>query len=546
MTQREGRHDSTVRHRALTSAPALLRLAHQLTGDPEAAQRVVVTALSRVAGRRHLGDEAALDELLMRQVLHALPRRLPRAATASPLDRLSRRVRIATVLAFGPGWDAVGIADATRSSPGRARALVASALADANQQQWERLLDEPRWSLPVPSALADDVARGVQRGRSEHRARRLGAAALTVAITASTVAVVRVVTAPTPLPRTAHEAGLLAWPARGELVRDGSLLTAATRLWRSAPSGPVGRVYVLWAGPVGVGRLVVLQAHDATGAPAVAVVADHDVTFGHARLHLDLVAPLAGPDPALLLVPYDGNLNVAGLQSGPSQQVLQALVRPGVDRVDERGSTAAIAVPSLRPPFHSRGISAGLSEPWLDVRGDQVTTAVRAWSRGQIVFTGLVGAGVSATAVAPSTSDPPPAWSGLPRQLAPGVLDDDGLWWSQVCHHAQPSVSLIWADPTSPTRSRMEFVRCPGAPWSAQFVTDGSTGSEWAFTRVLRSTAAVVGRLPRTELLVVVGDRSVATVVVGTTHFVGRTFVGPWPASMPLRVLDARGRHLPL
>ena len=81
---------------------------------------------------------------------------------------------------------------------------------------------------------------------------------------------------------------------------------------------------------------------------------------------------------------------------------------------------------------------------------------------------------------------------------------------------------------------------------SAQFVTEGSTGSEWAFTRVVHATAAVVGRLPRTELLVVVGDRSVASVVVGTTRFAGRTFVGPWPLSTPLHVLDARGRQLPL
>ena len=481
----------------------------------------------------------------MRQVLRAVPRRLPRPDTPTPLDRLPRAARVATVLAFGPGWDAVGIGDAMRCSPGRARGLVASALRESTQPEWERLLADPRWSLPVPSAFDMDVARGASCGRTDHRLRMLGAAAMAVALAGTGVAVGRVVTRPAPLPRTAHEAGLLAWPARGDLLRDGSLLAAATRLWREAPSAPRGRVYVLWAGRVGVGRLVVLQAYDATGAPAVAVVADHDVTFAHARLHLDLVAPMPR-DPALLLIPYDGNLNVAGLQSGPSQQVLQALVRPGLDRVDERGSSEAISVPSLRPGFHVRGITAGLSEPWLDVRGDQVTTAVRAWSAGQVVFTGLVGAGVSAVAVAPTTSDPPPAWSGLPRELRVDVLIDDGLWWSQVCHDPRPSVSLVWADPTSTNRSRMEFVNCPGGQWSAQFVTEGSTGSEWAFTRVLRSTAAVVGRLPRTELLVVVGDRSVATIQLGSNRFVGRTFVGPWPASRPVHVLDARGRQLPV
>src|SRR5205807_3116525 len=140
---------------------------------------------------------------------------------------------------------------------------------------------------------------------------------------------------------------------------------------------------------VGLGRLVVLQARSADGLPALAVVADHDVTFAHARLHVDLVAPLPRPDSALLLVPYDGNPNVAGVPSVAGQEVLQALVRPGVDRVDERSSTAGVSVPLLRPSFYFRGVSAGLSEPWLDGRG-QVTTALRAWSRGQVVFTGLV------------------------------------------------------------------------------------------------------------------------------------------------------------
>ena len=543
---RESSQAKTVRSRALGDAPVLLRLAYQLTGDAEAARQVAVRALSRLLQRGgHLGNQASLDELLVRQLLRALPRRLPEPVATSTLDRLTRPERIATVLAFGLEWDAIGVAEAMRVSTARARGLVGAALTHATQEEWERLLADARWSLPTPAGLHDEVARGASRGRSDRRMHLLGAAAIGVALVGAVVAVVRVATAPAPLPRTAHEAGLLAWPARGDLVRSESLVHAATRLWRGAPSGPTGPVYVLWAGKVGVGRLAVLQAKDPTGAPAVAVVADHDVTFGHARLHLDLVAPLPR-DPPLLLSPYDGNLNVAGLQSGPGQQVLQALVRPGLDRVDERGSNEAISVPSLRPAFHVRGITAGLSEPWLDVRGDQVTTAVRAWEAGQVVFTGLAGAGVSAVPVTPTTADPPPAWSGLPRGLRVDVLIDDGLWWAQVCHDPRPSVSLVWADPTSTNRSRMEFVSCPGGQWSAQFVTEGSTGTEWAFTRVLHTTAAVVGRLPRTELLVVVGDRSVATIQLGSNRFVGRTFVGPWPASRPLHVLDAHGRQLPL
>jgi hypothetical protein len=523
----------------------LLRLAHQLTGDPGIAERLVVAACAHVARTRSTADDLSLDERLTRALLRALPRRVS-PVTPSPLDRLARSVRIATVLAFSAGWDAAGIADATRVSTRRTRARVGAALTECSQEEWERALAAPLWRLPVPASLLDDIARDMRRDRSERRLRALGGAAVALAAVGAVTVVARTVTAPAPLPPTAHEAGLLAWPPRGDLVRDHDLLVAAERLWRAQPSAPPGRIYVLWAGRVGVGRLVVLEARDASRTPSVAVVADHDVTFGHARLHVDVVTPIAVRDPALLLVPYDGNLNVAGLQSGPSQQVMQLLVRPGVDFVDERSSTAPVTVPSLRPAFRARPLTDGMSQPWLDVRGDQPTTAVRAWSHGRVVFTGLVGPAAAGAAVRPTVTGPPAAWAGLPRSLAPSALDDDALWWAQVCHHPSPAVSLVWADPTSPTRSRMEFVSCPGGSWAAQYVSDGSEGAEWGFTRVLRSTAAVVGRLPRSGLLVVVCDRSVATVVVGTNRFVGRTFEGPWPASTPLRVLDAHGRQLPL
>ena len=58
---------------------------------------------------------------------------------------------------------------------------------------------------------------------------------LALAVTLS-LAVGRVVTAPAPPPATAHEVGLLAWPPRGDLVRNPGLVAAATRLWRRSPS----------------------------------------------------------------------------------------------------------------------------------------------------------------------------------------------------------------------------------------------------------------------------------------------------------------------
>jgi len=51
------------------------------------------------------------------------------------------------------------------------------------------------------------------------------------------------------------------------------------------------------------GRLAVLQAIGPDRQPQIAVVADHDVTFNHPRLKLDLVQALPRTDLPVLLIP---------------------------------------------------------------------------------------------------------------------------------------------------------------------------------------------------------------------------------------------------
>ena len=55
-------HHSAARARALAAAPVLLRLAHQITGDPDAAVVAVVNALSRRPTAHAHADEAAVEE----------------------------------------------------------------------------------------------------------------------------------------------------------------------------------------------------------------------------------------------------------------------------------------------------------------------------------------------------------------------------------------------------------------------------------------------------------------------------------------------------
>jgi hypothetical protein len=232
-------------------------------------------------------------------------------------------------------------------------------------------------------------------------------------------------------------------------------------------------------------------------------------------------------DLPLLLVPYDGNLEIPGLTSGPGSRVLQALVAPGIDAIDERSSRAP-ATQAPRPGFSQQSLRDGLSEPWLDLSGSVPDTAVRAYRHGLVVFTGLVAPTALLPRPASGAQTPPPAaWSGLSATLDPDVLNDDILWWEQTCHDPAVPVSLVWVGRARAVTSpiRLELVRCTGHRVSARWVDGGAQGARWIGTTSLRADAYAVLVLPDSEApatIVAVGSTEVTELQIAGVGTQGR------------------------
>lgn len=133
-------------------------------------------------------------------------------------------------------------------------------------------------------------------------------------------------------PTPPDDVGLLSWAARGELRGDDRLIGQATAVWRAgtlADGGsatvPGDTTYVLWAGRIGLGRVVLLEGLSADGTPLVAQVSEHD---DPPALVLDVVEELPPVEPVALAVTYDGNLDMPGLGTGEGAALMQLLQAP--------------------------------------------------------------------------------------------------------------------------------------------------------------------------------------------------------------------------
>jgi len=312
-------------------------------------------------------------------------------------------------------------------------------------------------------------------------------------------------------------------------VRDTAFLADATSLWRGSARPPRDDVYVLYAGRIGVGRIAVLQAIDASGRGLVAVVDDHDVSFRHSRLRLDVVAPLRSTRTPVLAVPYDGNLAIPGLTSGPGSRILQLLVQPGITHVEERDLLAA-ANRTPRPSFVTRALDDGLSQPWLDLSGPLPFTAIRAYRDGEPAFTGVVsGTELQPVAVNAGVTEPPAIWSGLPRDVSPAVVVDDALWWAQVCRRPDVTVSPVWAGGVAGVDDhvRLELVTCAGRTPVAHWVTGIGAGSRSYDDRAPGAVDAYAMLLPSGSrpAIAVIGSTRVATIDLDSQVTRGRVAV---------------------
>ena len=126
--------------------------------------------------------------------------------------------------------------------------------------------------------------------------------------------------------------GLLQWSPRGALVEDTSLIDSAKALWRAGSDVeqatvvvPDGDIFVLWAGEIGAGRVVIMEALAADGSPYVAQATDQG---DPGVLGLDAVDPLPDDDLVALAVTYDGNLDIDGLKPGRGSALIQLLPEP--------------------------------------------------------------------------------------------------------------------------------------------------------------------------------------------------------------------------
>jgi hypothetical protein len=502
---------------------------------------VAGSALTRVRSRGRSPEE--LERAVLTRVVRDRRCRRGTIVTGTPLDDLRPPQRASVVLAFALGWEPTAIADARRTTPGRVRRDVAGGLAVLGEDEWRQLFAQGRWSVPPPADLVDRARADVSASRRRHRRAVLGAASVVVMVAGAATVVVRLVNAPPPLPPTAHVPGLLAWPARGPLVRDAGLVASAVGAWRTDVRRPDGDVYALYAGRPDGRRLVVLQALDATGVGAVAVVGE---AAADRTLRVTTVVPITSPDaPAVVLC---CGLGGAGLQGGPGPLTERLLVAPGVTGVEERSAVGA--TPDVRPPFVQRALVGGLSAPWPVDPGGPAAPAVHiSGSRGS-VFAGIVDTGSGQLLeVDPALRAPSSRWRGLPRTLPVTALTDDVLWWAQQCGQPQPSVQLVWVGgaPAFPAPVRLELVRC-GGEVSAAFLTGFADGT--ALLDVHRGRAdAYATEFPAPPAfglgtLLVVGSSRVDSIELGDKVVEARVARTSLREAGRVRVFDAAGQRL--
>jgi hypothetical protein len=411
---------------------------------------------------------------------------------------------------------------------------------------WRELLADAQWNVRVPADLVVSVDQVRRRRRTRRRQLVLGAGCVAITVVGAATAAIRIVTAPGPLPPATHAAGLLSWPPRGSLIRDSTLIDHATGVW--SRQGPAhGAAHPLWAGEIGRGRLVVLQAQSSTGL-LLAVIGDESGRDKVARLAVQSVRPMPDTRTPMIAVPYGGNLGLLGLEGGAGAAIVQMLTAPRVDKVVERHFAGSS---DRRAPFVVHPVRDGMSTPWVDVAlgGGVPSTAVFAYGDGQLLYRGILGRRLELATVQGHVRGPTARWAGLPTGgTDPGGLADDFLWWAQTCHGRTPVVRIAWTGraPGSVTPLRLETYRCGGSG-RAVFLTGYYEGVRTFDVDRLGRPFYLTQLVPAgggPMSFVLVGSRDVAGFRVGGERHQGRVAVVPFRDAGPVAAFDRHGHRL--
>lgn len=243
--------------------------------------------------------------------------------------------------------------------------------------------------------------------------RRLGLVVVLVLI-----ALIAVPTAVGPLlsyldrPRVPDDPRLLPWRPRGDLIGDREFLDQAERVWRQqaerAGPGRLGKVHPLWAGTIGAGRVALLQAVGDDGQGYVAQVAEHEQP---AVLRVDRQERFGKTLPSVLVVNYDGNVDIPMLRPGRGAALLRLLVPPAdrepdatssptlTDRADAAPLSRDTSSASQLGPDHPDGLRV-----WRRVHDTRNVYDDSGWEHLQLEGAGLTETWLHLDSRAPSGS----------------------------------------------------------------------------------------------------------------------------------------------
>lgn len=169
-------------------------------------------------------------------------------------------------------------------------------------------------------------------------------------------------------PTAPEDARLLRWQPRGELTDDRGVVNQASDAWRAHQGKRPGReIYVVWAGRIAAGRVVLLQSVGPDDVPYVAQVSERGDPVAWV---VDQVDEL-DEQPTGIVVRYDGNLNMPMTQTGAGASLVQLLLAPPHALPHDSAPTLLRRVrdrPNDQPSWLPLAVDdRGMSKTWLHI-----------------------------------------------------------------------------------------------------------------------------------------------------------------------------------